>query len=261
MLEAIVAGHEQNSPSKGAENFVDMLLALMNKPVNKLANDETSDYVIDRTSIKAIVLDMIAGGVETTSTTIDWALSEIMRNPGVLKRLQGELDEVVGKNRMVDESDMPKLDYLERVVKETLRLHPAGPIMVPHESFEDVIVDGYFVPKGARVLINVWAIGRDPDAWSADAEEFRPERFEGLKVDYRGRNFEFLPFGSGRRSCPGINMGVAMVKFCVAQLVHCFDWEMPKGMSPNDIDMSEEFGLSTPRANHLCLIPRYRLLV
>ncbi|KAI4387314.1 hypothetical protein MLD38_005156 [Melastoma candidum] len=259
MLEAVVTRHEQNDRTGDGKNFVDMLLALMSKPVSKLANDRTADCVIDRVSIKAIILDIIAGGIETTSTTIDWALSEIIRNPGVLKRLQDEMDEVVGRKRMVEESDIPRLRYLEMVVKETLRLHPPGPLLAPHESYEDVMVDGYLVPKGARILVNVWAIGRDLGTWSTDAEEFRPERFEGQKVDFYGQNFEFLPFGSGRRSCPGMNIGLAMVKLSIAQLVHCFDWEMPKGRLPSDIDMSEEFGLSVPRGNSLCLIPRYRL--
>ncbi|KAI4381164.1 hypothetical protein MLD38_007268 [Melastoma candidum] len=259
-LDAIISGHEQAAPSTCDQNFVDILLAQMNKPARKMAKDGMPEHAVDRTSINAIMFDMIAGGVETTSTTVDWALSEMIRNPGVLKRLQDEMEEVVGKKRMVEESDIPKLGYLDMVVKETLRLHPPGPLMAPHESFEDVVVDGYLVPKGARVMVNVWAIGRDPDAWSTDAEIFRPERFQGLQVDLRGRNFEFLPFGSGRRSCPGMNMGLAMVKLTIAQLVHCFDWEMPKGLSPGDIDMSEQFGLSVPRANPLCMIPHYRLL-
>ncbi|KAI4387312.1 hypothetical protein MLD38_005154 [Melastoma candidum] len=260
MLEAIITNHEKNAPSRCDDTFVDMLMALMDIPVTGLANEKTSDYIIDHGRIKAIIIDMIAGGIETTSTIIDWTLSEILRNPKVLKRLQDEIGCVVGKNRMVEESDMQKLEYLEMAMKETLRLHPPAPLLVPHESVEDVIMDGYFVPKGARIVINVWAIGQDPGIWGTNAEEFCPERFEALEVDFKGRNFEFLPFGSGRRSCPGMNMGVALVKLTIAQLVHCFDWEMPEGMSWNDIDMSEEFGLSMPRANDLYLIPRYRLL-
>lgn len=261
MLEAMVTGHEQNPTSEHNENFIDTLLALMNKPLNRLINDQTSDYVIDRTSIKAVMLDMIAGAIETSSTTIEWALSELIRNPEVLKHLQEELDMVVGKNRMVEESDIPKLGYLDMVVKETLRLHPPGPLLAPHESTEDVVVDGYFIPKGCRIVVNVWAIGRDVNAWSSNAEEFYPERFKDSKVDFRGHNFEFIPFGSGRRVCPGMNLGVAMVKLALAQLVHCFHWDMPSGISPRDLDMTEEFGLTLPRANHLCLIPYNRLLV
>ncbi|KAH7520682.1 hypothetical protein FEM48_Zijuj08G0171100 [Ziziphus jujuba var. spinosa] len=142
--------------------------------------------------------------------------------------------------------------------KETLRLHPTAPLLLPHASVEDCNINGFHIPKNARVIISAWAIGRDPEAWS-DAEKFFPERFSGSDVDVRGRDFQLIPFGSGRRICPGIQLGLTVVRLVIAQLVHCFDWKLPNGILPNQLDMTEEFGLAIPRANHLLAIPTYRL--
>ena len=144
------------------------------------------------------------------------------------------------------------------VVKETFRLHPVSPLLIPHAAIKDCVVNGFDIPQKSRVLINVWAIGRDPDTWT-NPEEFIPERFLGSDVDVRGRDFQLIPFGSGRRMCPGLQLGLIVVKLVVAQLVHCFDWELPNGMLPSELDMVEVFGFTTPRANHLLAIPTSRL--
>lgn len=201
---------------------------------------------------------MFAAAVDTSATTVEWALSELMKHPETMKRVQKELENVVGLDRMIEESDLENLEYLDMVVKETLRLHPVAPLLLPHESMEDCTVNGFHIPKKSRILINVWAIGRDPEAWT-DPEKFFPERFVGSKIDLRGRDFQLLPFGSGRRSCPGMQLGLTLVRIVLAQLVHCFDWELPNGMLPSELDMTEEFGLVTTRAKHLLAIPTYRL--
>ncbi|KAB2605944.1 cytochrome P450 CYP736A12-like [Pyrus ussuriensis x Pyrus communis] len=249
-FEKIIDEHLQSKDEERTKDFVDVMVAFM--------GSEDSDYRIERTNIKAIMLDMFAGSMDTTSTTVEWALSELMRHPQVMKKVQKELENVVGLNRMVEESELEKLDYLDMVVKETLRLHPVAPLLVPHAAIEDCIVDGYHVPKKSRVIINAWAIGRDPSAWE-DAEKFVPERFEGNSVDVRGNHFQLIPFGSGRRRCPGIQLGLTVVQFVLAQLVHCFDWELPDNMLPNDLDMTEGFGITVSRAKHLLAIPSYRL--
>nr|AFK39641.1 unknown [Lotus japonicus] len=146
------------------------------------------------------------------------------------------------------------------VVKETFRLYPVGPLLIPRESQEDVTISGYFIPKKTRVLINVWAIGRDPKVWSENAEVFYPERFVNSDVDVRGQDFQLIPFGSGRRGCPGVQLGLTTIGLVLAQLVHCFNWELPLGMSPDELDMTEIFGLSIPRSKHLLAVPTYRLL-
>ena len=202
--------------------------------------------------------DMLAGSMDTSATVIEWALSELMKNPQVKKKLQKELEDVVGLERMVEESDLDGLEYLDMVLKESLRLHPVAPLLLPHEATEDCTINGFDIPRKSRVIVNVWAMGRDPSVW-IDAEKFFPERFAGSNIDVRGRDFQLIPFGSGRRVCPGMQLGLIVVRLVVAQLVHCFDWELPDKMQPNELDMTEEFGLTTPRAKHLLAIPTYRL--
>lgn len=257
ILEKIIDDHllECRKDKEHQRDFVDVLLSLMNKPMSSLNEPQ---YTIGLTNVKAVILDILAGALETSYATIEWAMSELIRHPEVMKKLQQELESVVS-DRMVEEADLAKLDYLNMVVKETFRLHPVAPLLVPHESTEDVTLDGYHIPKKSRIVVNFYAIGRDPNVWLDNAEEFVPERFVGSDIDLRGRDFQLIPFGSGRRMCPGINLGLIEVKLILAQLVHCFDWVLPNGMSPIDLDMTEKFGLAVPRANHLLAVPTYRL--
>ena len=258
-MEKIIKEHEQGSDAQNGrhhKDFIDILLSLMHQPIDPC--DEQSQ-VIDRTNIKAIALDMIAGAFDTSSSTIVWALSELLRHPRVMKNLQDELANVVGMNKLVEESDLEKLSYLDIMIKETLRLHPSG-ALVPRESTQDATINGFYIGKKSTIIINLWAIGRDPKAWSNNAEEFYPERFTINNLDFRGYNLQFIPFGSGRRGCPGIYLGLNIVKLVVAQLAHCFSWELAGNMTPDDLDMTEQFGLSMPRAKHLLAVPTYRLL-
>lgn len=198
------------------------------------------------------------GSMDTASTTIEWALSELILHPRVMKKVQKELETKVGLERVVEESDLDSLDYLDMVVKETLRLHPVAPLLLPHMAIDDITIDGFHIPQNSRVIINAWAIGRDPKAWT-NAEKFIPERFVGSDIDFRGRHFQFIPFGSGRRGCPGIQLGLTTVRLILAQLLHCFDWDLPNDMLPTDLDMTEEFGITIPRVKHLMAVPTYRL--
>ena len=200
----------------------------------------------------------MAASMDTSATMIEWALSELIKHPPMMKKVINELEKVVGMERMVEESDLESLEYLNMVVKETLRLHPVAPLLIPHESMEDCTVDGFHIPQKSRVIVNVWAIGRDPNAWT-DADNFLPERFMESDIDFRGQHFQFIPFGSGRRGCPGMQLGLTVVRLVLAQLVHCFDWELPDNMLPSELDMTEEFGLTLPRAKHLVAIPTCRL--
>lgn len=193
--------------------------------------------------------DIFITGMDTSAAAVEWVLSELIKHPEMMKKLQKELDAVIGLDRMVEESDLDNLEYLNMVIKETFRLHPVAPLLLPHESMEDCVVDGYHIPKASRIIVNTWAIGRDPNVW-AEAEKFQPERFLGSDIDLRGRNFQLIPFGSGRRGCPGLQLGMVVVRLLVAQLVHCFDWELRNGMLPSDLDMAEYFGLVTTRAEH-----------
>ncbi|XP_077223663.1 cytochrome P450 71AU50-like [Tasmannia lanceolata] len=248
-FDKIIDEH-MNAKETEHRDFIDVMLSLMK-------SDDT-EFQLDRTNVKALMNDMLAAAMDTSSTSIEWTLSELLKHPEVMNKLQKELESKIGMERVVEESDLVSLDYLEMVVKESLRLHPVAPLLIPHESMDDCIVDGFYIPKKTRVIINAWAIGRDPDAWHK-AEEFYPERFIYCDVDIKGRDFQLIPFGSGRRGCPGLQLGFTVVRLVVAQLVHCFAWELPNGISCSELDMEEEFGLTVPRANHLLAIPTYRL--
>ncbi|XP_027924884.1 cytochrome P450 CYP736A12-like [Vigna unguiculata] len=253
LVEQIIQEHESNPYNEDKNynmDFVDILLSLMHQ----------YDDFINRTNVKTIILYMITATFDTSSTTIEWAMSQLLRHPCEMKRLQQELQRVVGMNRHVEENDLEKLSYLNMVVKETLRLHLVGPLLAPHECREDVTVDGYFIKKKTRVITNVWAIGRDPKVWEK-AENFYPTRFENSNIDVRGMDFRILPFESGRRGCPGIHLGLTMVSLVLAELVHCFDWVLPLDMSCDELDMEEIFGLTTPRKKHLLIKPVYRLVI
>ena len=258
VFENIIEEHEQipNGQQDRQRDFIDVLLSLMNQPMNP--HDEQV-YIIDRTNIKAIIVDMITGTYDTSTTGIEWTFSELLRHPRVMKHVQEELERVIGMNRMVEETDLANLTYLDMVVKESFRLHPIAPLLTPRESMEDIEINGYYIPKKSRLMINFWAIGRDPNVWSDNVEEFYPERFLNSNIDLRGRDFQLLPFGSGRRGCPGIQLGVINVKYVLAQLLHCFDWVLPSGMFSNDLDMSEKFGQAVSRVKDLLAMPTYRL--
>nr|AAL66194.1 cytochrome P450 [Pyrus communis] len=258
LFEKIIQDHEQVSRSEQGnhhKDFVDVLLSSIHQTLKP--NDEEV-YMLERTNAKATLLDMIAGAFDTSATAIIWTLAELLRHPKVMKRLQEELQSVIGMDRMVEESDLPKLDYLSMVVKESFRLHPVAPLLVPHQSMEDITVDGYHTPKKSRIFINIWTIGRDPKSWD-NAEEFYPERFMNRNVDLRGHDFQLIPFGSGRRGCPAMQLGLTTVRLALGNLLHCSNWELPSGMLPKDLDMTEKFGLSLSKAKHLLATPTCRL--
>ncbi|GMI67293.1 ferulic acid 5-hydroxylase 1, CYTOCHROME P450 84A1 [Hibiscus trionum] len=241
-------------------DMVDDLLAFYSEEAKVNESDDLQNSIkLTRDNIKAIIMDVMFGGTETVASAIEWALAELMKSPEDMKRVQQELAEVVGLDRRVEESDMEKLTFLKCTLKETLRLHPPIPLLL-HETAEDAVVAGYQIPAKSRVMINAWAIGRDKDSWE-DPDSFKPSRFlkEGV-ADYKGSNFEFIPFGSGRRSCPGMTLGLYALDLAVAHLLHCFTWELPDGMKPSELDMSDVFGLTAPRATRLYAVPKKRLI-
>lgn len=203
--------------------------------------------------------DIITAGTETTATLVEWAGTEILKNHNVMKRVQEELEEIVGLNNMVEESHLPKLKYLDAVVKETHRLHLVVPFMIPRSPSKACIVGGYTVPEGCTVLLNAWAIHRDPQYWD-NPLEFNPDRFltnlDTKKWDYKGNNMYFFPFGSGRRLCAGLPLAEKMQMFILASLFHSFDWSLPKG---EEHDLSERFGFTIKKRKPLVAVPSQRL--
>ncbi|KAL6909560.1 hypothetical protein ACP4OV_001841 [Aristida adscensionis] len=236
-------------PENGGD-LVDVLVGLWKEPKGTLR--------LTRDHVKAIILDTFIGGIDTSSVTMLWAMSELIRKPRVLKKVQEEVRAVVGDKERVEPDDVPKLKYLKMVVKETLRLHPPATLLLPRETVQHVKIGGYDVPARTRILVNAWAIGRDPASWAA-AEEFEPERFEGKEVDYNGAHFELVPFGAGRRMCPGLAMGETNVQFTLASLLFCFDWALPEGTAAAEVSMEEAGGLTFHRKTPLVLVPtRYK---
>lgn len=181
---------------------------------------------------------------------IVWAMAELMRHPRVLNKVQQEIREVVNRRGGVAEDDIKQMDYLKSVVKETFGLRPAGPLLVPGLSRQEVKLQGYSIPAKTRVMVNAWAIGRDPKLWECP-EEFLPERFmENNAVDFRGHHFQFIPFGAGRRICPEIQYATATIELVLVNLLYWFDWELPCGVG-EEVDMTEAFGIAVKKISLL----------
>lgn len=183
-----------------------------------------------------------------------WAMAELVRNPRVMKKAQEEIRTCIGinsKEKLVEE-DLDKLQYLKLVVKETLRLHPAAPLLLPRETASQIKIQGYNIPPKTLLLVNAWSIGRDPKQWE-NPEEFIPERFIDCPVDYKGQSFEMLPFGSGRRICPGIAFGIAAIELGLLNLLYYFDWRLPE--NKEDMDMEEAGYVTTVKKVPLELVP------
>ena len=200
--------------------------------------------------------ELFAAGTDTSSSTIEWAMAELIKNPESMKKVQEELARKI-KQDVVKELHLPQLNYLDACVKETLRLHPPAPLLLPHRALESYEVTSYTIPKDSQVLVNVWAIGRDPMNWD-DPLVFKPERFLNSALDFKGNDFEFLPFSAGRRICPGIPMAAKVVPLVLASLIHIFDWSLPHGNDSEKLDMSEKFGVTLQKEQPLHLIPKVR---
>lgn len=201
-----------------------------------------------------ILQDLFVAGTDTTSSTLEWAMTELLVNPKIMSKAKKELEEIIGKGNLVEESDIARLPYLQAIMKETLRLHPPTPLLVPRKAARDVDICGHTIPKDAQVLVNVWTIGRDPNIWE-NPTLFSPERFLGSEIDIKGRNFELVPFGSGRRICPGILLATRMLLLMLGSLINSFDWKLENDMKPEDVDMNEKFGITLQKAQSLRAVP------
>ncbi|KAK3017882.1 hypothetical protein RJ639_004686, partial [Escallonia herrerae] len=241
LLDNIISDHKEkrdmNHDMSGHDEEEDLVDVLLN-----LVESEDLEFPFTTSDIKAIILDIFAAGTDAPATTTEWAMAELMKNPKVMEKAQAEVRRRLKDTRKISEEDIQELNYLKCVVKETLRLHPPAPLML-RESIRICELGEYKIPQKARVIINLWAIGRDPPHWP-DADCFRPERFDGSSIDYKGTNFQYIPFGAGRRMCPGIAFGTANVELQLAQLLYHFDWKLPHGMKSEELNMTEAFGAS-----------------
>lgn len=212
---------------------------------------DSNDFTFDH--IKAILMDFIVAASDTSAAAVVWAMTLLVKNPIPMKKVQHEIRELIGKKGFVDENDTQKLVYLKAVVKEAMRLHPPAPLLL-RDTNKKCVVSGYVIEAKTLVYVNTYAIGRDPEFWE-NPDEFLPERFVNSSIDVKGQDYELLPFGVGRRMCPGMSMGMAMTELVLANLLYPFDWELPPGDKMEDIDMATLPGLTAHKKNHLCLVP------
>lgn len=189
---------------------------------------------------------MFAAGTDTSYAVLEWAMSELLRNPRVMKKVQNEVRGIARGKTRIAETDLQEMHYLKALIKETLRLYPPIPLLIPRESTQDVKIKGYDIAAGTRVVTNAWAIARDPALWD-EPGEFRPERFLNSSVDFKGQDFQLIPFGAGRRGCPGITFAMTTNELVLANLVHKFDWALPDGARAEDLDMTQCTGLTIHR--------------
>ncbi|CAL4952511.1 unnamed protein product [Urochloa decumbens] len=260
LLERLIADHRhrrryrRRREDDGHRDFLDVMLDV-NEEAEK--DDAGGRVVFDDVAIKAIVLDMFAAATDTTYTTLVWTMAELINHPHEMRRVQDEVRSAVGDGGRVTEDHLPKLRYLKCVIKETFRLRTPLPLLLPRETMEDTELLGYHVPARSRVIINAWAIARDPTAWERP-DEFVPERFAGddLTADYLlGQDFRFVPFGAGRRGCPGVGFAVPSMELALASLLYHFDWELPAG-GPAKLEMDELNGLSVRLKATLLLVAK-----
>ncbi|XP_049407854.1 5-OH-xanthotoxin synthase-like [Solanum stenotomum] len=246
--EELIEQHlNPNRPKSMEGDIIDVLLQL------KKEKSTSIDLTID--NIKAIIMNMLVGGVNTSASTIIWAMTALIAKPNAMKKVQAEIREFVGKKSIVNEEDIQNLPYFKSVIKETFRLYPTITLLLPRETMQNSILEGYEIKPKTIIYVNVWAIARDPEIWE-NPEEFIPERFLNSNIDFKGQHFELLPFGAGRRGCPAIALGVATVELVLSNLLYAFDWELPRGMNKEDIDTDVLPGLTMHKKKPLCLVPR-----
>ncbi|XP_015065369.1 geraniol 8-hydroxylase-like [Solanum pennellii] len=230
--------------SMGKHANVDVLDALLNICPNE----------IDRNQIEQLCLDLFEAGTDTTSNTLEWAVAELLKNPHTMEKAQEELAQVIGRGKLINAADVANLPYLRCIVKENFRIHPQVPFLIPRKTEEDVDFCGYIIPKDSQILVNVWAIGRDSSLWE-NPLDFKPERFWESEIDIRGQDFELLPFGAGRRICPGLPLATRMIPIVLGSLLNTFNWKLQDGITPEDLDMEERFGITLAKAQPLLAIP------
>ncbi|KAF6147482.1 hypothetical protein GIB67_021308 [Kingdonia uniflora] len=240
-FEKVIEEHVSKSQQNGSKK--DILDLLLHGQV---------EYGISRDNIKALLMDIFVGGTETAATAMEWSMAELMIKPHLMKKAQEEVRRVVGTKSHVSEEDIHQMEYLRCVIKEVLRLHPPISMLVPRVSYTTANVLGYDIPANTIVLINAYAIQRDPELWE-NAEEFIPERFSNDNNDFRGQDYKFMPFGSGRRTCPGMGFAIIVVETVVANLLFHFDWKLPSDVV--DLDMGEAPGMNVNRRIPLHLVP------
>lgn len=238
--------HKKGRSSNERKDFLDVLLDFEGTGKDEPAN-------LTERQVTIFVMEMFIGGTESMNTTIEWAMCELLQNPEAMMKIKAELARFAGSNKKLEENDVDNLHYLRATVDETLRLHPPLPLLVPRKAIRDTNFMGYTIPKDTQVFVNTWAIQKDEENWE-DALSFKPERFLDSNIGFKGLNFEFLPFGAGRRICPGLPLVENMMPLILASLLHHFDWELCENATI--IDMTETMGIAVGKLEHLKAVPK-----
>ncbi|CAK8569786.1 unnamed protein product [Lathyrus sativus] len=255
IYQKVIDDHMENSswPKTKDHEVVDIIDILL-----QMMNDHSLSFDLTLDNIKALLMNIFIAGTDTSAAIVVWAMTALMNNPRVMKKVQMEMTNLYEDKDFINEDDIEKLPYLKLVVKETLRLFPPTPLLLPRETLENCNIDGYEIKRKTLVYVNAWAIARDYENWE-DPEEFYPERFFMTGVDFKGKDFEFIPFGSGRRMCPAMNMGVVTVELSLANILHCFDWKLPCGFDEEEVlDTEVKPGITMHKKIDLYLVPRKR---
>ncbi|KAL1221772.1 Cytochrome P450 71B8 [Cardamine amara subsp. amara] len=248
-FQHVIDAHLKTKQRQDPSDLVSTMLDMINKPTKSGSLKITSD------NLKGVMSDVFLAGVNAGVITMIWTMTELTRHPKVMKKLQEEIRTTLGSNKdRITEEDLQKVDYMKLVIEETFRLHPPAPLLLPRLTMSDIKIQGYNIPKNTMIEINTYTIGRDPKCWT-NPEEFIPERFINTSISYKGQHFEFLPFGAGRRSCPGMALGITIVELGLLNLLYFFNWSLPEGMSIADIDMEEVGALNIAKKLPLELVP------
>ncbi|KAK7394877.1 hypothetical protein VNO78_15418 [Psophocarpus tetragonolobus] len=245
IIEDRISSRVSKSDSNVCKDVLDSLL-------NNIT--EEADSMLSRDETLHLFLDLFVAGIDTTSSTVEWIMAELLRNPDKMTKLRNEICQEIDNNGTLEESKLLKLPFLRAVVKETLRLHPPVPLLIPRKCDEMVNIDGFKVPKNAQILINVWAMGQDPVIWK-NPTMFMPERFVECEVEFKGHDFELIPFGAGKRICPGLPLADRTMHLVVASLVHNFEWKLADGLIPERINMKEKFGITLKKSQPIQVQP------
>ncbi|KAL0385019.1 UNVERIFIED_CONTAM: cytochrome [Sesamum radiatum] len=235
---------DKNRPKSMEGDILDIVLGLM--------RDGSIPLSVDH--VKAVIMTILLGGTDAIAAVTVRAMTALMKSPITMKKAQTEIRNL-GKKDLIDENDIASLPYLKAVIKEIFRLYPPAPLLVPRETLQKCTINGYDIQPKTLVYINAWGIARDPEFWK-DADEFVPERFLNSEIDVRGQHPEVIPFGIGRRGCPGMLMGIVTVEFVLANLLNAFDWELPTGMKEEDLDFEVMPGIIMQKKNALCLVAK-----
>ncbi|KAF3556523.1 hypothetical protein F2Q69_00015769 [Brassica cretica] len=240
---------DHNRAKPETESMIDLLMEIYkDQPF-------ASKFTIE--NVKGVILNIVVAGTDTAAAAVVWGMTYLMKYPQVMKKAQAEVRKYAREkgSTFITEDDVKNLPYFRALVKETLRIEPVIPLLIPRACIQDTKIAGYDIPAGTTVNVNAWAVSRDEKEWGPNPDEFKPERFLEKDVDFKGTDYEFIPFGSGRRMCPGMRLGAAMLEVPFANLLLNFNFKLPNGMKPEEINMDVMTGLAMHKSDHLKLVP------